>query len=181
MNIHKSHSKSDLIYLFKQVGVNLDKKQNKNEIISDIREFINNKEVNFDNQNDFNIMNIGDLVDHLKRENNEGKIDTIEKEIVMSKCKKIIHFGKCKYNIQGTEYNNIDEIFADCLYVCHYGFIPSVRRACKIHNDCLFKVGHVNAVLPMKIQKQISQKTIIKRANYYNFTQKRGVFIIDFS
>ena len=38
MKIHKSHSKSDLIYLLKQFNIDLDKKKNKNEIIQDIND-----------------------------------------------------------------------------------------------------------------------------------------------
>ena len=179
MKIHKSHSKSDKIYLFNQFEIKLNKKENKNEIIRKVIDSINNKEVNF-KENDFNIKNIGDLITHLESENTEGKIDTIEKEIVMGKAKKIIHFGKCKYNIEATEYKDINEIYADCLYICKYGFIPSVRRALKIHNDCLFKIDHINPILPKKIQNQMIEKMKVKKAHYYNCKIKHGSFTISF-
>lgn len=181
MEIHKSYSKSDIIYLCKQLGIELDKKDNKNQIILNIIELITSRshEFNFDN-NDFKLKNIGDLIIYLKSENKECKIDSIEKEIVMNKAKKIIHFGKCDYNIQGTNYNNINEIFSDCLYISKYGFIPSVRRACKIHNDCIFKVDHVNPALPLKIQREIESKKKMKCINNYNCTMKRGEFILTF-
>jgi len=178
MKIHKTHSKSDLIYLFKQLGIDLDKKKNKNEIIQDIIKNFNN--INFNEENDFEIKNDGDLVHHLENENKEGKIDTIEKEIVMNKAKKIIHFGKCKYNIQATDYKDIQEIFADCLYIHKYGFIPSVRRALKIHNDCLFKVGHINPVLPKKVQREMSEKGKMKKVQHYNCKITHGNFLITF-
>ncbi len=178
MKIHKSHSKSDLIYLFKQFNFDLDKKKNKNEIIQDINDNFDN--IEYDKINDFEIKNKGDLLHHLENENKEGKIDTIEKEIVMNKAKRIIHFGKCKYNIQSTEYNDIQEIYGDCLYIHKYGFIPSVRRALKIHNDCLFKIGHINPILPKKVQREMQQKRSLKRVQHYNCKITHGNFLITF-
>jgi hypothetical protein len=178
MKIHKSHSKSDLIYLLKQFNIDLDKKKNKNEIIQDINDNFDN--IEYDKINDFEIKNKGDLLHHLENENKEGKIDTIEKEIVMNKAKRIIHFGKCKYNIQSTEYNDIQEIYGDCLYIHKYGFIPSVRRALKIHNDCLFKIGHINPVLPKKVQREMQQKRSLKRVQHYNCKITHGTFLISF-
>lgn len=180
MTIHKTHSKSNLIYLFSQFGIELDKKRTKNEIINDITNLAETNEGFSFDKNDFNIKNIGDLFHYLETENIEGKIDSVKKEIVMTKAKKIIHFGKCQYNISATEYKDIDEIFSDCLYISPYGFIPSVRRACKIHNDCLFKVAHINPVLPLKVQREMEEKRKIKRVHYYNLGFKTGKFIISF-
>ena len=36
MEVHKSHSKSDMIFLYKQLGIDLNKKSNKNQIILEI-------------------------------------------------------------------------------------------------------------------------------------------------
>ncbi len=175
MNFNKTHSKSDMITLCKQLDVELDKKLNKNQIKNEITELINNHSDKFKfNKNDFNIKNIGDFVIHLQSENLECKIDSIEKEIVMAKAKKIIHFGKCKYNIYGTDYNDMNEIFSDCIYISKYGFIPSVRRACKIHNDCLFKVDHVNPQLSHKIQRDMNQKKQMKSITNYNIKINHG-------
>ena len=179
MKIHKSHSKSDMIYLLKQFGIELDKKKNKNDIIQDVIEKLDC--IEYDKKNDFEIKNKGDLVHHLENENTEGKIDTIEKEIVMNKAKKIIHFGKCQYNIEATEYKDIQEIYGDCLYIHKYGFIPSVRRALKIHNDCIFKIGHINPILPKKVINEMEIKKKIKRVQHYNCKITHGKFLISFN
>lgn len=179
MKIHKTHSKSELIYLFKQLSIELDKKKSKNDIIQTIKNEINNTDIKY-NTNDFEIKNVGDLIHHLESENKDGKIDTVEKEIVMNKAKKIIHFGKCQYNIEATEYNNIQEIYSDCLYIHKYGFIPSVRRALKIHNDCVFKIGHINPILPKKVQKEIAEKKKVKNISNYNCKITHGEFWIHF-
>ena len=180
MNIHKSHSKSDLIYLFIQFGVELDKRKNKNQIIKDINEIIVKLDPITFSDNDFKIKNIGDLCHFLKNENLEGKIDSVKKEIVMNKAKKIIHFGKCRYNLEATDYKDIDEVFSDCLYISKFGFIPSVRRACKIHNDCLFRVAHINPQLPLKVERDLDVKRKIKRVQYHNVKLTRGNFILSF-
>jgi len=180
INIHKTHSKSELIYLFKQLQIELDKSKSKNEIIKEVQGNLKMyKDIKYDD-NDFEIKNVGDLIHHLENENKDGKIDTVEKEIVMNKAKKIIHFGKCEYNIEATQYNDIREIYSDCLYIHKYGFIPSVRRALKIHNDCIFKIGHVNPVLPKKVQREMAEKKKIKKINNYNCKITHGEFWISF-
>ena len=176
--IHKTFSKSDLIYLISQFGIELDKKKNKNEIIKEINN-LKCEMLNFDH-NDFDIKNFGDLFHTLENENTEGKIDSVKKEIVMTKAKKIIHFGKCEYNMEATDYASIDEVFSDCLYISKYGFIPSVRRACKIHNDCLYRVAHVNPELPLKVQKELQVKKQIKRVHYHNVKVTHGKFVVEF-
>tara|TARA_R110000803_G_scaffold55904_6_gene112971 strand:- start:3173 stop:3682 length:510 start_codon:yes stop_codon:yes gene_type:complete len=168
-----------MIYLFNQFGNKLDNSQTKNELTKVIQELVESKSITFE-ENDFNIKNYGDLVVHLQNENKECKIDTIQKEIVMNKAKRIIHFGKCSYNLQATEYSSIDEIFSDCIYISKYGWIPSVRRACKIHNDCIFKVDHINPVLPKKTLKEMANKKQMKRIKSYNCKITRGSFTINF-
>jgi|TARA_R110000796_G_scaffold2832_8_gene10829 hypothetical protein len=179
MGIHKSHSKSNMIYLFNQFGIELNNSQTKNELIQVIESLIKSKSITF-KDNDFDIKNYGDLAIHLHNENKECKIDTIQKEIVMTKAKRIIQFGKCNYNIQATEYSSVDEIFSDCIYISKYGWIPSVRRACKIHNNCIFKIDHVNPVMPKKTLKEIANKSKLKRIKSYNCKITHGSFTIKF-
>ena len=83
MGIHKSHSKSNMIYLFNQFGIELNNSQTKNELIQVIESLIKSKSITF-KDNDFDIKNYGDLAIHLHNENKECKIDTIQKEIVMT-------------------------------------------------------------------------------------------------
>ena len=74
----------------------------------------------------------------------------------------------------------MQEIFTDCIYISKYGFIPSVRRACKIHNACVFKIDHVNPMLPLKIQRDIESKKKMKCISNYNCSFKRGEFVLSF-
>lgn len=178
MIIHKSHSKKDMIDLFSQFDIELNKKLNKNDLIKEVKEKLK-EDINF-KDNDHNIKDLSELINHLEKENKEGKIDSLEKDVVMDKAKNIIHFAKCQYNIEATKYNSIEEIFNDCIYISKYGFIPSVRRACRLHNDCVFKIDHVNPVLPLKTQRKIAESKKRTKTYCYNVKMTHGKFIINF-
>lgn len=181
MIVHKSHSKKNMIDLFAQFDIALDNsnKLNKISLINVVHEKIK-EEINF-KTNDFNILNKTDLIRYLEKENTEGKIDSVRKELVMDKAKNIIHWGvKCKYSLEASQYDSIQTIFTDTIYISKYGFIPSVRRACKIHNECIYKIDHVNPILPLKTQRKMEQKKQMKSACYYNVKFSRGNFLISF-
>ena len=179
MLIHKSHSKKNMIDMFDMFDITLDKGLIKNELIKSVITIIKDDNIKF-KDNHLNIKNKNDLINYLENENTECKIDSIEKDKVMLKCKKIIHFAKCKYNMNASQYNNIEEVFNDCMFISRFGFIPSVRRACKLHNECVFKVNHINPVMSQKTLKQLENKKVLNKTHYYNLGIKQGKFIISF-
>tara|TARA_R110000744_G_scaffold102702_2_gene197297 strand:+ start:8916 stop:9461 length:546 start_codon:yes stop_codon:yes gene_type:complete len=180
MIIHKTHSKKDIVDLFSQLGIVLDKKFNKINLINQVKDVMINKEnIDFKN-NDYNITDLSVLKIYLESENQEGKIDALEKDIVMDKAKCIVHWSKCKYNMEASSYESIEQIFNDCIYISKYGFIPSVRRACRLHNECVYKIDHVNPSLPIKTQRKISEAKKRTRTTGYNIKISHGKFILRF-
>jgi len=180
MIIHKTHSKKDIVDLFSQFGIELDKKLNKINLINEVKNIMINKEnIDFKN-NDYDITDLSVLKNHLESENQEGKIDALEKDIVMDKAKRIIHWSKCKYNMEATSYESVEHIFNDCIYISKYGFIPSVRRACRLHNDCVYKINHINPKLPLKTQRKLNEAKKMTRTTGFNIKMTHGHFVLRF-
>ncbi len=176
--IHKSHSKKNLIELFESMHISFDRNKNKREIIKEITELIQNKLII--KKNSFDIKDLTELIEYLSKPNHKEKISIDEKTKVMLKCKKIIQYGKSGYNFEITDYKNRQELYNDVIFISPYGFIPSVRRACKLYNEDLNRIEHINPVVPNHIQVELDYKKKIKRNNFYNFKMRKGKFIVLF-
>lgn len=177
--IHKTHSKKNLIQLFEAFHITLDKNKSKREIIKDITLMIQNKLI-VPYENAYNIKNLTELIEYLQRPNHKEKISIDDKNKVMYKCKKIIQYCKSGYNFDITDYTTREELYNDIIFISPYGFIPSVRRACKLYNEDVNKLNHVNAIIPPHIQKELEEKKKVKKQHYYNFKATKGKFIVRF-
>lgn len=180
MYVHKSHSKKNLIELFKDIGNPLEQPiHNKADAKKKITEIIS-PSMFIKTDNNYNIENVSDLLCYLKKENIHEKISIEDKNKVMIKCKKIIKYAMSGYDFNSTDYNSRHELYNDIIYISPYGYIPSVRRACKLYNEDINKLEHINPIIPKKIQKDLNEKTKIKRNYFYNFKVKHGKFILHF-
>ncbi len=176
--IHKSHSKKNIIELFENLHITLDKNKTKREIINDITNLIQNKMAIPNNS--YNINNLSELIEYLTKPNYKEKISNDEKNKVMMKCKKIIQYAKSGYEFRITKYKTRQQLFNDVVYISPYGFIPSVRRACKLYNEDINKIEHINPLIPQHIQDVLNEKKRIKKTYYHNFKMDHGKFIINF-
>ena len=59
-------------------------------------------------------------------------------------------------------------------------FLPTIRRACKIHNNFINKVDHVNPIIPKRIEKEIEERKLVKKKHLYIMTIKQGPHILTF-
>jgi hypothetical protein len=176
--IHKSHSKKNLIELFEALHISFDKNKNKREIINEITNLIQNKLTV--PKNSYHIKDLSELIQYLTKPNIKEKISIDEKNKVMLKCKRIIQYAKSGYNFEITDYTTRQELYNDIIFISPYGFIPSVRRACKLYNQDLNKIEHINPIIPLNIQADIDLQRKVKRNNFYNFKMRKGKFIVLF-
>lgn len=166
MLIHKSHSKKDIIELFRKLKVKIDPDYSKGKIISNIDEYIDKVEYND------KIKNKTELLDYLKNQTTKQRPTIQEKQNIMFKAKRII-----KYCVEGchlTEYTykTHDEAYNDLISICKWGDIPSVRRACKLYNKSLYCINHINPVISEQVEEQMNQKRILKKSYIYNLKIK---------
>tara|TARA_R100000655_G_scaffold20908_1_gene43014 strand:+ start:1334 stop:1876 length:543 start_codon:yes stop_codon:yes gene_type:complete len=179
MYIHKSHSKKDLRELFKELGYKFNSALNKREIIIQINQLLK-KNIKINPENSYNINNLNDLVNHLTKPNFNEKISIEKKKEVMLRAKRIIQFAKNEYNFNGSFYKDIGTVHTDTIFISAYGFLPTVRRACNLYNKCMFKVDHINAVIPVRIQKELEENIKVKKKQIYNLQIKRGKIMVYF-
>jgi len=180
MIIHKSHSKKSLIDLFYDLDCPLDVPvETKRDAVEQIKSVIK-PSLNIKKENNYNIENVSDLISYLEKKNNHEKISMDDKNKVMLKCKKIIKYATSGYNFDATDYQTRQELYNDIIFISPYGFIPSVRRACKLYNEDVNRVEHVNPIIPKKIQKDLNEKRKIKKNYFYNFKVEKGRFVLSF-
>lgn len=180
MIIHKSHSKKSLIELFEDLNCPLDfPVHTKRDAVEQIKSMIK-PHLNINQDNNYNINNISDLLCYLEKQNNHEKISMEDKNNVMLKCKKIIKYATSGYNFDATDYQTRQQLYNDIIFISPYGFIPSVRRACKLYNEDINRIEHVNPIIPKKIQNELNEKRKIKRNYFYNFKVEKGKFIVSF-
>jgi len=178
--IHKTHSKKNLIDLFNDLNYKINRIKTKKSIIDEIIYLIQKKAIQINKKNSYQLKNLDDLIYYLSNPNHKEKISIEEKKEVMIKCKKIIQYSKSNYNIKLTEYKNHQQIYNDVIFISPYGFIPSVRRACKLYNKDINKKNHINPIISDKIQKELDFKENIKKIKNEKFKIKYGNFLVIF-
>tara|TARA_Y100001938_G_scaffold108860_1_gene148780 strand:- start:47 stop:586 length:540 start_codon:yes stop_codon:yes gene_type:complete len=168
MLVDKSHSKRDIVILFKKHGVIIDSELTKSNIINNIEKYIVN--VKYDNK----IKNCTELKEYLKNVSPKQRPTTQQKRDIMFKAKKIIKWGKNNYIFDGATYmNNIDP-YNDIISIYMWGDLPSVRRACKFYNYSPLCENHVNPIITREVEDELNQNKIIKRQVLYSLKIKRA-------
>ena len=107
MNIHKSHSKTDLIELKKTLDLPVinSHQDNKKSIQLKLLQVLG-KDLIF-SSNCYNIHNTNELRAYLMNQNPKKNLNVKEKKDLMMICKKIIHYcmnGYCLYNHNTIHY-----------------------------------------------------------------------------
>jgi len=178
MLIDKSHSKGDIITLFKNHGVYIDDGLTKGKIIENIENYM--KDFKYNER----IKNLTELRNYLKNVSPKQRPTTQQKSEIMFKSKKIIKWGKNDYLFNGHTYNNSEEVFEDVMYIYKWGDLPSVRRACKIYNRSVYCINHVNPIISAEVYDELQKNKIIKEQTIYNLqirhTTKENPIIVCF-
>ena len=170
MQIHKSHSKTDLIDLI----INLDLKvvfshqDNKKDIQNKILELLK-KPLPKIKPNFYHIENKDGLLLYLQNPNPKKSLSIKEKNSVMMLCKHIIQYCKNNYDLEYTKYNNIKELQDDMDFIKQFGDIPSVRRCCRLMNDDV-KFNGIKFVplISPQVKKVLDEKKTIKKVRYHS-------------
>ena len=179
MYIHKTHSKKNLRDLFNELGFNINNTLNKKELTNKIKDLIS-QNIKINTENSYNIQDINSLINYLSKPNYNEKISIEKKKEIMLKAKKIIQFAKNGYNLDNSLYSNISQVHNDTIYISAYGYLPTVRRACNLYNKCIYKIDHINAVIPVRIQKELEQNKCVKKTQLNNLKIKHGKIIVYF-
>jgi len=163
MQIHKSHSKTDLIDLIIHLDLKVvfshqdNKKDIQNKLIELFTKSISIK------KNFYNIENKDGLIYYLTNVNPKKTLTIKEKNNVMMLCKHIIQYCKNNYDLEYTKYKDYKDLQDDMDFIKQFGDIPSVRRCCRLMNqDPKFcNMSFVPFISP-QVQKELDDKKIVK-------------------
>lgn len=178
MLIDKSHSKKDIVNLFKKHGVIIDEELTKSNIVNNIDFYI--KDFKYDDY----IKNCTELKEYLKNTSPKQRPNTNLKNEIMFKAKKIIKWGKNDYIFDGATYMDSEEPYNDVMFIYKWGDLPSVRRACRFYNFSPCCKNHVNPILTKEVQDELNNNKIIKQQIIYKlkirYATKENPILVNF-
>jgi hypothetical protein len=168
MLVDKSHSKKDIVYLFKKHGVTIDDKLSKGNIVKNIDRYI--KDFKFNDK----IKNVTQLKDYLKNTSPKQRPNTAQKNEIMFKAKKIIKWAKNDYIFNGATYTDDEEPYQDIMSIYVWGDLPSVRRACRMYNNSIYCKNHINPVITAEIEEELNNNKFIKSQVIHNLQIRKA-------
>lgn len=180
MNIHKSHSKTDLIELINTLDLPVinSHQDNKKSIQLKLLQVLG-KDLIF-SSNCYNIHNTNELRAYLMNQNPKKNLNVKEKKDLMMICKKIIHYCMNGYCLYKSQYNTLQEIEDDMLYIKQFGDLPSVRRACRLMNENIMSKVVYEPLISPQVKKQLDEKEKLKNRNVYECRITKGPFTLYF-
>tara|TARA_Y100001937_G_scaffold101328_1_gene138971 strand:- start:18 stop:557 length:540 start_codon:yes stop_codon:yes gene_type:complete len=168
MLVDKSHSKKDIVNLFKKHGVTIDDKLSKGNIVKNIESYIDDFVYNS------KINNVSELKDYLKNSSPKQRPNTQQKSEIMFKAKRIIKWAKNDYIFDGATYTNCEEPYNDIMSIYMWGDLPSVRRACRMYNNSIYCKNHINPVITAEVEEELNNNKFIKQQIMYQLTIRRA-------
>lgn len=174
MIIHKSHSKKEIIKIFRSIGVCIDPSCTKREICENFKD--HEKYAKYNND----IQNLSELIKILKSKSNKRRISVETKKEIMLNCKKVINFCNNHYIYNDSTFNNPVDLYNAVLFIHPYGDIPSVRRACKLYNESPMQLNHINPILSKETIELLEERKAIRKLRTIPFSFKQGKFIVLF-
>tara|TARA_R110002126_G_scaffold138407_1_gene282816 strand:+ start:467 stop:1024 length:558 start_codon:yes stop_codon:yes gene_type:complete len=185
MNIHKSHSKTDLIDLINYLGLPIvfNHSNNKKELHEKMHTCIESSDRGaFLPENHFGIDTMGHLSIYLRKANPKKTLSIKEKSDVMTICKGLIVYCNGNYDLNlSPQYSDTQSILDDALYIKNFGDIPSVRRACRLlKGDPKFVGQHFDPIISPQVMKTLDEKASLKKPGpRYSFIRKDIVITFD--
>jgi len=168
MLVDKSHSKKDIVNLFKKHGIIIDDKLSKGNIVKDIELYM--KKFQYNDK----IKNETELKDFFKNKSPKQRPNSQVKSDIMFKAKKIIKWAKNDYIFTDATYTNSDDPYNDIMSIYMWGDLPSVRRACRMYNNCLYCKNHVNPIITKEVEEELNNNKIIKQQIIYKLKIRRS-------
>jgi hypothetical protein len=163
--IHNSHPRKELIEiveLFQIFQVKDYKDLKKADLSKELWYVLTKSEYIRADQEHYFVDNIHELREYLMKPHNKQIPNDVVREDVISRAKNLLFYAKTGYDFTGSNYDNIEEVMADMLFVKNYGDLPAVRRAIRLVNEDL-KVPHkVEPTLTRRCEKKLQREKKIK-------------------
>jgi hypothetical protein len=166
MIIDKTFSKTELVEIINELDLKIvhSHANNKRELQDKIIEYINNKKMDMDPNNIYNIKTRDGLIFFLTNKNPKKILSIKEKNNVMNIAKNIINYTKQGYQIEASKYETFQDLIDDMHFIKQFGEIPSVRRACRLMNkDDNIGVDKFIPLISPQLKKILDDKKLMKQ------------------
>ena len=181
MFIHKSHSKKDLINIIKKIDIKIPNPQKYRKV--EISALLDNQLDCLDCINpceELCIFNIIDLKLFLKCCNPKKLLTIKERNNIIMICKRIKHYCINNYNIEVTDYEDINDLYDEASYINNYGDIPSVRKTIKLLMNDPEKLCDLKPIISPIIMKELQKKELYKKVIYNHLKINYGKYYVTF-
>jgi|9_EtaG_2_1085328.scaffolds.fasta_scaffold00298_21 hypothetical protein len=179
--IHDGHTKCNIIDIITNSNIDILQPYlySKEKLLNTLSIFLKecNYELNFYGNHPFS--NKEEFILYLGE--NPSKISGADKRRITDTAKQIIQFCKSGYDFNKSVYNNLDDIYTDCLKIKEYGDIFCVRTAINLFNIVLECEGQELLILKMSkyTHNKLQLKNTYKKKCIPSLQIKKGKFIID--
>lgn len=182
MFIHKSHSKKDLNNIIETFKINIPNSRHykKKQLLRLLTKELNEMDEIVPETKYYLFYNIIELKDYLNSCNPKKILSIKNKSEVIFHCKEIQHYIRGGYCIDGSVFNNVDDIHKLCKYIQPYGDIPSVRKALwklKKHPQNLF---NYEPIISKQTQAELDRREKLKNKYPLHMTLRTGKFLVHF-
>lgn len=183
INIHKSHSRRDLIDIIKLFKLQIEDPDdlNKAQVTEALTTCLEDLEDIIPDTHFYGICNVNQLKEYLILPNQKKTLSIKDKNEIMKVSKLIIQYCKGGYCTELSYFENIDQIYSEARRLSQYGDIPSVRRMCNLLNQNPHSNEVIMPIISKKIQKDLEIKKLTSKKIHNSLVVRYGTFKVDFS
>jgi len=182
IHIHEGHTKCGLIDIINNSNIDILQPylHTKEKLLTLLSVFL--KECNYDLQfySSYPFKNKDEFIIYLGQ--NPCKLSGADKRRISDIAKQVIVFCKSGYNFEKCIYNNIEDVYNDCLKIKEYGDIFCVRTAVSLFNIVLEQEGRDKIELKMSAltHNRLQLKNTYKKNCVPTLQVKYGKFLVVF-
>jgi hypothetical protein len=177
----KTWSKSNVIELIDIYLLPIEdpRDYNKSQLSSMIFETLKEYEIEWSNQFP-DIHNTEDLIELLRKPKDNFELNYKEKQEMIQKAKRILHYSRNGFVLSGTNYLSIEDIYEEGLMVSEHCDIPTCRRAISELNHDQKIRQKIEIKLSQKVKKDLELKKINKSELNNKLEVSKGFYRVDF-
>ena len=182
MIIHKSHSKNELVNMIDKYHISIKnpKQYRKVELSALLVDRIKKLD-SIVPVEDLPHLTLIELKLYLIKIHPKKTLTIKQKHKVIFTCKRLKHFCRNGYNVLCTDYDTIDDVYNDAVFIKPYGDIPSVRKSLIELNNNPNKPYDVDPVISPYCLRELELKQKLKQSKLFVFEYKVGKFSLTFN
>tara|TARA_R110000824_G_scaffold5965_3_gene27400 strand:- start:1244 stop:1798 length:555 start_codon:yes stop_codon:yes gene_type:complete len=179
--IDKTFTKKDLLEIIYAYELDIEdaKTSPKSEIQLDLLAYLKYHEIIWNSEFP-EISCSDDLISYLESPKPNNELNYKDKQLLIHRAKKLLHYCRGSYSIAFTDYKSIDEIYEEGLYIATYCDVPTCRRAILELNDDVKIRNKISMKISPKVKQQLEDKKINKDEITPQFHIEKGLFQVVF-